>query len=106
MAEKLVWCAVLDDYRQYKPYQSPKNCLYKGKDALPYFDTREECQTWCDENQKPKKLHESIRDCLEPLKIIRDSISFKDVIIWFREKDIEYIGMSYLDMYILYIEQN
>ena len=80
--------------------------LYKGKDALPHFDTREECQIWCDENQKPKQLHEDIKNCLESLKMVRSSIPFQDIVNWLNEKDIDYIGMSDLDMYIHYIEKN
>jgi len=70
---------------------------------------------WCDENQKSKQLHEDIKGCLESLKMVRGVISFQDIVNWLsankkhrfaNEKEIDYVGMSDLDMYIYYIEQN
>ncbi len=47
---KQVWVAALDDDYIYIPTTANTSWLYTGPDALPYFDTKEECQTWCDNN--------------------------------------------------------
>ena len=56
------WVAALDDNYIYIPISCEKSMLYKGKGALPHFDTKEECQKWCDEN--PYKGNKPQLDCL------------------------------------------
>lgn len=43
---------------------------------------------------------------LETLKKISSLINKQEVIDWFNENDVEYYGMSDIDMYIMYIERN
>lgn len=43
---------------------------------------------------------------LETLKKISSLINKQEVINWFNENDVEYYGMSDIDMYIMYIERN
>lgn len=43
---------------------------------------------------------------LETLKKISSLINKQEVINWFNENDVEYYGMSDIDMYIIYIERN
>jgi len=45
-------------------------------------------------------------DCLPYLKRVRNEIPWQTVLQWFNQNDIEYSGMSDLDMYIHYIEKN
>lgn len=43
---------------------------------------------------------------LETLKKISSLINKQEVIDWFNENDVEYMGMSDIEMYIMYIERN
>jgi len=48
--DPIVWVGALDDDYRYIPISCELSMLYKGENALPHFDTKEECQKWCDEN--------------------------------------------------------
>lgn len=55
LKDKLIWVGALEDHPEvggndYTPIEVPKICCYEGTDALPQFDTEEECQTWCNNN--------------------------------------------------------
>ncbi len=44
---RTVWVAVLNDEHNYVPLTATFKYLYKGPNALPSFETREECAEWC-----------------------------------------------------------
>jgi hypothetical protein len=45
-------------------------------------------------------------DCLYSLKKVNNGIHRMEVILWFKENDIDYFNMTELEMYIYYIEKN
>jgi len=48
MTSKKVWVGVLnDDETKYIPSEYYFDDIYKGEDALPYFNTYDECLQWC-----------------------------------------------------------
>lgn len=48
MSSKKVWVGVLnDDETKYIPSEYYEDDIYKGKDALPYFKTFDDCLEWC-----------------------------------------------------------
>jgi len=55
MSSKKVWVGVLnDDETKYIPSEYYEDDIYKGEDALPYFNTFDNCKDWCDiKNGKP-----------------------------------------------------
>ncbi len=49
MSSKKVWVGVLNyDETKYIPSEYYEDDIYKGKDALPYFNTLQNCKDWCD----------------------------------------------------------
>lgn len=49
MSSKKVWIPVLnEDETKYIPSEYYEDDIYKGKDALPFFKTQENCKDWCD----------------------------------------------------------
>lgn len=55
MSSKKVWVGVLnDDEESYFPSLYYEDDIYKGEDALPYFNTYDECLDWCNTNDKSK----------------------------------------------------
>lgn len=48
MSSKKVWVGVLNHAEtKYIPSEYYEDDIYKGKDALPYFNTYDECLEWC-----------------------------------------------------------
>jgi hypothetical protein len=51
MTKEYSWVPVLNDNEdQYIPGRYLKEDIYTGENCLPQFDTKEECELWC-ENQ-------------------------------------------------------
>ena len=47
-----------------------------------------------------------LRQYVPLLQMINNKINMKDVIMWFNENDVDYIGMNDLQMIIIYIARN
>ena len=52
-----------------------------------------------------QSISSSITNDIECLKNINQKINWKDVLAWFNENNIEYLGMTDLEMYIEYLEE-
>ena len=52
-----------------------------------------------------QSISSSITNDIECLKNINQKINWKDVLAWFNENNIEYLGMTDLEMYIKYLEE-
>lgn len=52
-----------------------------------------------------QSIYSSITNDIECLKNINQKINWKDVLAWFNENNIEYLGMTDLEMYIKYLEE-
>lgn len=52
-----------------------------------------------------QSIYSSITNDIECLKNINRKINWKDVLAWFNENNIEYLGMTDLEMYIKYLEE-
>jgi hypothetical protein len=56
------WVGVMnEDENKYIPYQYELKYIYQGEDSLPNFNTKEECQYWCD-NDSPFSIPEEEPD--------------------------------------------
>lgn len=52
-----------------------------------------------------QSISSSITNDIECLKNINQKINWKDVLAWFNENNIEFLGMTDLEMYIKYLEE-
>lgn len=64
-----------------------------------------------DESENEYEISDELKECLPYIKTLRREIGFEFgragiVHQWFDENNIDIIGMSDLDMYIKYIEEN
>ena len=70
-----------------------------------------ENETYDDITENEYYISEELKECLPYLKTVRREIGFdfgRTGIVhqWFDDNDIDIMGMSDLDMYIMYIERN
>lgn len=49
----------------YEPYRCETKDLYTGNDCLPSFETKEECQAWCDSNNKKVEIKKETHNYLQ-----------------------------------------
>lgn len=47
-----------------------------------------------------------LRQYVPLLQMINNKINMRDVIMWFNENDVDYMGMNDLEMIIIYIARN
>lgn len=84
--DKMVWVACLNDDDVYQPYTYPLNVIYKGENALPYFEKKEACQDWCNKNPY-KSTKKNIMKTITKEELI-------DKIL----KDLEYVEERYANV--------
>jgi len=63
-------------------------------------------ESYINESEYDREDVSEFVDCLPYLKKVNSGIAWQTVLQWFNQNDIEYVGMSDLDMYIHYIEKN